>query len=64
MPRGPQVLVRDRETGHEYLISEAKYKRSPQLWERLDQGKPKTSVTEAAAKKATSGHEADSSKEI
>lgn len=48
---GPNVHVRDKETGHEYLVSEARFKRTPELWERLDQGKPKTSVATAAAKK-------------
>ena len=56
MPRQPQVLVRDRETGHEYPVSEARYKRTPELWDRLTSvpAKPKTTVSrEAAKKKAT-----------
>lgn len=63
--KAPNVRVRDRQTGHEYLVSEARYKRTPDLWERLgDPTKPKTTVAEAAAKKqAVSGHQADSNKE-
>lgn len=55
MPRQPQVLVKDRETGHEYLVSEARYKRSPQLWDRIEPvpAKPKTTVSTEAAKKRT-----------
>lgn len=75
MPRQPQVLVRDRETGHEYPVSEARYKRTPELWDRIEPvpAKPKTSVSREAAKKraarkrtakkATSGRQADSKKE-
>lgn len=62
----PQVLVRDKETGHEYRVSVARYRRTPQLWERLEPlpRKPKTTVSaEAAKKKATSGQKADSTKE-
>ncbi len=49
--RAPNVLVRDKQTGHKYFVSEARYKSSPELWERLDSSKPKTTVAEAAAKK-------------
>lgn len=61
----PNVRVKDRETGHEYEVSEARYKRTPHLWERLgDPTKPKTTVSaEAAKKQAVSGHQADSNKE-
>ena len=60
------VFVKDTETGHEYFVSEERFRNQPKkgLWERLDQGKPKTSAAEAAAnKKATSGRQADSKKE-
>lgn len=73
---GPNVHVRDTETGAEYFVSEARFKNPPKpgLWERLDQGKPKTTVAAAAAKKtasarkraakkAASGHPADSNQE-
>lgn len=63
---GPDVHVRDTETGAEYFISEFRFKNQPKrgLWVRLDQGKPKTSVAVAAAnKKAKSGHQADSNQE-
>lgn len=65
MPRQPQVLVRDKETGAEYLVSEARYKRTPKLWDRIkpEPEKPKTSVSRETAKKATSGQKADSTKE-
>lgn len=75
MPRQPQVLVRDRETGNEYLVSEARYKRTPKLWDRIEPvpSKPKTTVSreaakkrpaqKRAAKKAASGHPADSNQE-
>lgn len=64
MATRPTVPVRDKETGHEYLVSEARYKRTPELWERLDSAKPKTSVAEAAAKKqAASGQSADPNQE-
>jgi hypothetical protein len=68
MPLGPDVYVHDTETGHDYYVSEARFRNPPKagLWERLDQGKPKTTVADAAAKKqAKSGHEsADPKKEI
>lgn len=53
MPRLPQVLVRDRETGHEYEVTEARYKRTPDLWDRIEAvpAKPKTTVSAEAAKK-------------
>lgn len=66
MPRQPQVRVRDKETGLEYLVSEARYHRTPQFWDRLGPGspKPKTTVADAAAKKkAKSGQSADSNQE-
>jgi hypothetical protein len=65
MPRQPQVLVRDRETGHEYTVSEARYKRTPDLWDRIEPvpAKPKTTVSREAAKKAESGHQADPNQE-
>lgn len=75
MPRQPQVLVKDRETGHVYPVSEARYKRTPKLWDRVEPvpAKPKTTVSREAAKKraaktapakkATSGRQADSKKE-
>lgn len=59
----PSVHVRDKETGLEYFVSEARFKSTPNLWDRLDSGKPKTSVADAAAKKATSGRQADPKKE-
>lgn len=63
---GPWVRVRDKETGAEYRVSEARYRRTPDLWDRLgpDPAKPKTTVAEAAAKKqATSGQSADQKQE-
>lgn len=60
------VFVKDTETGHEYFVSEERFRDQPKpgLWVRLDQGKPKTTVAEATAKKkATSGRQADSKKE-
>lgn len=53
--REPNVVVRDLETGHVYKITEARYKRTPKLWERLgtDPAKPRTTVKKAAAKKKT-----------
>jgi hypothetical protein len=62
---GPTVHVHDTETGHDYYVSESRFRNPPKkgLWERLDSEKPKTSVATAAAKQATSGHEADSKKE-
>lgn len=49
---GPDVHVRDTETGHEYFVTEERFRNQPKegLWVRLDQGKPKTSVADAAAK--------------
>lgn len=49
------VLVKDKETGNTYKISEARYRRTPELWDRIgtEPAKPKTSVAEkVAAKKA------------
>lgn len=68
MADNTQVLVRDKETGHEYRVSADRYRRTPHLWDRLEPlpRKPKTTVSTEAAKKkkkATSGHEADSIKE-
>ena len=71
MPRQPQVRVRDKETGLEYLVSEARFKRTPELWERIGSAKPKTSVAAAAAnkaamateEKAASGQSADQDQE-
>ena len=74
MPQQPQVRVRDLETGHEYEVSEARYKRTPELWERLGPvpPKPRTTVAQAAARRTQepaptagtdAGHEADSTKE-
>ena len=63
---GPTVHVHDTETGHDYYVSESRFRNPPKrgLWKRLDQGKPQTTVAEAAAKKkATSGRQADSKKE-
>jgi hypothetical protein len=60
------VHVHDTETGLDYYVSESRFRNPPKkgLWQRLDQGKPTTSVAEAAAKKkATSGRQADSKKE-
>jgi hypothetical protein len=53
--REPNVLVRDKETGHTYRVSEARYRRTPELWDRLgtDPAKPRTSVAAAAAKRKT-----------
>lgn len=49
----PNVLVRDKETGHTYKVSEARFRRTPELWERLgtDPAKPRTTVAKAAASK-------------
>lgn len=69
MPRQPQVRVRDKETGLEYLVSEARFKRTPELWDRIgpEPAKPKTTVAAAAAnkqdKKAASGQSADQDQE-
>lgn len=63
---GPTVHVHDTETGHDYYVSESRFRNPPKkgLWERLDQGKPKTTVAAAAAKKqATTGQKADQEKE-
>ena len=63
---GPTVHVHDTETGHDYYVSESRFRNPPKrgLWQRLDQEKPKTSVASAAAKKkAKSGHSADSKQE-
>lgn len=68
------IHVHDTETGNDYYVSEERFRNPPKkgLWKRLDQGKPKTTVAEAAAKKparkraakkATSGRQADSKKE-
>lgn len=51
MPKGPTVKVRDKQTGHEYYVSEARFRGSPDLWERLTDEKPKVTVDEAAARK-------------
>lgn len=53
---GPWVTVRDRETGHVYDVSEARFKRTPELWERVGPNpvKPRTTVAEQAAKKKAS----------
>lgn len=53
MPRAPQVRVRDLETDHEYLVTEAKYERQPHLYERLgaEPAKTRTTVDEAMARK-------------
>lgn len=65
MATRPTVPVRDKETGHTYKVSEARYRRTPELWERLDSGKPKTSISAEVEKKkqAASGHPADSNQE-
>lgn len=68
MPRLPQVRVRDKETGAEYLVSEARYKRTPDLWDRIEPvpAKQKTTVKAAAAAKhstTASGQQADPNKE-
>jgi len=52
MPRDTRVLVRDVETGHEYTVPEARYRRTPHLWERVgpERKKSKTTVDTSAAK--------------
>lgn len=50
MIQAPNVLVRDKQTGHEYYVSERRFKASPELWDRLST-KPRTTVDEAAARK-------------
>lgn len=54
---GPsKVTVRDRETGHEYDVSEKRFKLTPELWERIGPNppKPRTTVSQEAKKKAAS----------
>lgn len=51
MPQRPNVKVRDKQTGHEYFVSEARFRRTPELWERLTD-KPRVSIDEAAARRA------------
>ena len=59
------VRVRDKETGHHYTVTRARYDRTPDLWQELKQpatnsvGDPlppkyKTTVSTEAAKKAGS----------
>lgn len=51
MPKAPDVAVRDKQTGHEYMVSEARFRRTPELWDRL-MTKPRTTVDREAARKA------------
>lgn len=59
----PTVVVRDLETNAVYKVTEARYRRTPELWERLgsEPKKPKITVARAAARNKSTSQDSTTS---